>query len=54
MPDQKAPSPNGAPKPAGGKTFSTPKTQRGVTNANTHRNGKVNTSGMGLGNGGKA
>lgn len=54
MPDTKVKSPNGSPKPCTGKTFSTPKSQSGITNANTHRNGRVNTSGMGPGNGGKA
>ena len=55
MADQKVKSPNGSPKPCGGKTFSTPKSQAGITNAKSHKNGKVNTSGMGgSGNGGKA
>lgn len=38
---------NNAPDPGKGKIFSTPKTQAGITNAKSHKNGRVNTSGMG-------
>jgi hypothetical protein len=35
-----------APATGKGKIFSTPKTQAGITNAKSHKNGRVTTSGM--------